>query len=154
MCLNSTGGVSAFCLFGVVCVVSCRWSCPTWAGRDTRSLLRWRRGRGWSQDRCRTSSGLTEGGQSPPAATNTNTGCYFYYVLSRFLHALHLIRLCSWSCLLSGRICLKKLTNSNEIWWFSHVPGKKESVFGVQSEFLTRSFKVLRQFPHQVQHLL
>lgn len=60
-----------FCPSRVVCGQSSRWRCHTWAGHNTKQLLRWRWGQGWSQDHYRTSSALKGGGWSRPAAANT-----------------------------------------------------------------------------------
>lgn len=88
-----------------MCVVSSRWSCPTWAGRDTTRLLRWRRGRGRRQGRCRTSSALTEGGRSLPAATKI-TQNQFSYILSWF-YLPQVVFVCSAD---------KNVMNLNVIW--------------------------------------
>lgn len=96
-------------------LLSSRWSCPTWAGRDTRWLLPWRWGRGWSQNHCRTSSALTEGGQSPPAATHTESWfirtfnikhVVFHFLLTFMLYVFYSdLSGCVHVCLLCGRMC-------------------------------------------------
>lgn len=131
-------------------LVSSGWSCPTWAGCDTRWLLPWRWGQGWSRDHCRTSSAQTEGGQSPPAAGHLTHRCCFSYISLFFtLHIWFYFDLSQvifgvmFVCHVAG--CVKDLTNLNDIWGKVQPCSREWLVFGCK----TGSFRIFWQFPHE-----